>query len=70
MPISVERKDNESFEQLFRRFKRKVTQGGFLSTARKKQFYEKPLTKRERKEKALRKKMIRELKKKRLMTSR
>lgn len=67
--MKVTRKEGESAESLVRRFRRKVIQSGFLTVARKKQFYEKPLTKREKREIALRKKFRSELRKKRLMRS-
>ncbi len=47
--IYVNRKDkNESFENLLRRFNRKVQQSGNLAVVRQKQFFEKPLSKTER----------------------
>jgi ribosomal protein S21 len=38
--VEVKRKDNESFENLLRRFNRKVQQSGILARARKIRFYE------------------------------
>lgn len=59
---SVVRKDGEPFESLIRRFNRKVQQSGNLTTARKRQFYEKDLSKREEREIAIRKKVRKEAK--------
>jgi len=59
----VVRKDNESFENLFRRFNRRVQQSGKLSQARKRQFFEKPISKNRRRVEALRKNQIRQLRK-------
>jgi small subunit ribosomal protein S21 len=41
-------RDNENITQSLRRFKRKVEDSGKLETLRKKEFYEKPTTKRKR----------------------
>ncbi len=52
--IQVTRKDSkESFENLLRRFNRKVQQSGLLAKAKQEQFFEKPLSKRDRREKAI-----------------
>ena len=45
-------KDNENITQALRRFKRKIEDSGLLDTLRKKEFYEKPTTKRKRKKSA------------------
>lgn len=63
------RRKGESFESLLRRFNREVLRSGFLAVARRKQFYEKPKTRREKKEEALRKKFRGELRKKRLISN-
>lgn len=48
------RKDSkESVENLLRRFSRKVQQSGSLATAKQRQYFEKPLSKRERRAKAI-----------------
>jgi len=52
----VIRKDKETFENLMRRFNRKVLQSGTLTTARKKQYHSKALSKKEQREIAIRKK--------------
>ena len=51
--------DNESFESLLRRFNRRVQQEGILSEVRRREHYEKPSTKRKRKEAAKRRKSAR-----------
>jgi len=61
----VTRKDNESFENLFRRFNRRVQQSGKLAQARKNQFFDKPLSKNRQRVEALRKAKIREVRKSR-----
>ncbi len=54
--LQVTRKDDkESLENLIRRFTKKVQQAGVLTTARRKQYYEKPLSKRDQREIAIRK---------------
>jgi small subunit ribosomal protein S21 len=52
--IQVTRKDSrESTENLLRRFSRKVQQSGVLATAKQGQYFEKPLSKRDRRQKAI-----------------
>jgi len=52
--IVVSRKDSkESVENLLRRFSRKVQQSGTLATAKQIQYFEKPISKRERRAKAI-----------------
>lgn len=46
--VGVTVKDNENISQALRRFKRKVEDSGKLEILRKKEFYEKPTTKRKR----------------------
>lgn len=59
--LQVTRKDEkESVENLIRRFNKKVQQAGVLSAARKKQYFEKPLSKREQREIAIRKRARKE----------
>lgn len=54
MMIKVTRKDSkESVENILRRFSRKVQQAGILTTAKQGQYFEKPLSKRERRQKAI-----------------
>lgn len=53
---TVIRKDKETFENLMRRFNRKVLQSGTLTTARKKQYHAKAISKTEQRSIAIRKK--------------
>lgn len=43
-------KENESFEKMLRRFKKKVDENRILEYLKQKEFYEKPTTVRKRKE--------------------
>jgi len=60
MPV-VHVRDEESFENALRRFKRKCEKAGVLTELKKRQHYEKPSVKRKRKEMQARKKMLRKL---------
>jgi ribosomal protein S21 len=52
--IQVTRKDSkESLESLLRRFTRKVQQSGVINGAKQAQYFEKALSKRDRREKAI-----------------
>lgn len=52
--IQVTRKDaKESTESLIRRFSRKVQQSGVLAEAKLLQYFEKPMSKRDRRQKAI-----------------
>ncbi len=52
--ISVTRKDSkEPIENLLRRFGRKVQSAGVIMTVKNQQYFEKPLSKRERRIKAI-----------------
>lgn len=52
--IQVKRKDSkESFENLIRRFNRKVQQSSILAIAKQAQYFEKPISKTERRKKAI-----------------
>ena len=55
MPV-VKVKENESFEQAMKRFKKQCEKAGLMSELRKRQHYEKPSVKRKRKTLAARKK--------------
>lgn len=67
MMIQVTRKDaKESLENLLRRFNRKVQQSGVISVAKQNQYFEKPLSKRERREKAIVRKQRKALKLKKI----
>lgn len=60
MPI-VHVRDEESFENALRRFKRKVEKAGVLTELRKRQHFEKPSVRRKRKTIQARKKVLRKL---------
>ncbi len=52
--IQVTKKDSkESTENLLRRFTRKVQQAGIVTTSKQLEFFEKPLSKTERRKKAI-----------------
>jgi ribosomal protein S21 len=52
--IQVTRKDSkESLENLLRRFNRKVQQSGVVAAVKQGQYFEKPISKRERRAKAI-----------------
>ena len=52
--IQVTRKDSkESTENLLRRFNRKVQQSGAIAVAKQNQFFQKDISKRERRRKAI-----------------
>jgi small subunit ribosomal protein S21 len=60
MPL-VKVKEDESFENALRRFKRKCEKSGILSELKKRQHYEKPSARRKRKALAARKKFLKKL---------
>jgi small subunit ribosomal protein S21 len=60
MPV-VHVREEESFENALRRFKRKVEKSGILTELRKRQHFEKPCVKRKRKAIQARKKIARKL---------
>lgn len=52
--IQVTRKDRqESLENLIRRFNRKVQQSGVIVAAKQNQYFEKPMSKRDRRARAI-----------------
>jgi small subunit ribosomal protein S21 len=65
MPTGVIVRDNESFEQALRRFKRKCEKSGILSEVKRRRFYEKPSEQRKRQMIQARKKMLRKMAKQR-----
>lgn len=56
-------RENESFENALRRFKRQCEKSGILSEVRRREHYEKPSVKRKRKALAARKRAIKRLRK-------
>lgn len=68
--IQVTRKDSkESTENLLRRFSRKVQQSGVMAEAKQIQRFEKPISKRERRKKAIVRRERKALKVKRMKLS-
>ncbi len=63
----VARRNSESFENLMRRFNRKVQQSGKLTEFRKKRYFEKQLSKTEAREVAIRKKVRKDQKTKSML---
>jgi small subunit ribosomal protein S21 len=61
MPI-VKVKDNESFEQALRRFKKQCEKAGILTELRRREFYDKPSVRRKKKAAAARKRALKKLK--------
>ena len=59
--------ENEPFEKVLRKFKRMVEQEGILTEVKRREFYEKPSQKKKRKERAMRKRLLKALKKKKNM---
>ena len=51
--------DNENFENLLKRFNKRVQQAGILSEIRHGEYFEKPSVKRKRKEAAKKRKSVR-----------
>ena len=60
MPV-VHVREDESFENALRRFKRKCEKAGVLTELKKRQHFEKPSVKRKRKAIQARKKMMRKV---------
>ncbi len=60
MPI-VHVRDEESFENALRRFKRKCEKAGVLTELKKRQHFEKPSVKRKRKDIQAKKKIMRKM---------
>ena len=57
----VQVRDEESFENALRRFKRKCEKSGILTELKKRQYFEKPSVKRKRKAIQARKKALRKM---------
>jgi small subunit ribosomal protein S21 len=60
MPI-VKVKENESFEQALRRFKKQVEKAGVLTELRRREYYDKPSVRRKKKAAAARKRALKKL---------
>ncbi len=66
MPV-VQIREDESFENALRRFKRKCEKSGVLTELKKRQHFEKPSVKRKRKAMQARKKVLRKMAEERRM---
>ena len=64
---AVQVRDEESFENALRRFKRKCEKSGVLTELKRRQHFEKPSVKRKRKAIQARKKMLRKMAEERRM---
>ena len=60
---SVRVRDNEAFEQAFRRFKKSCEKSGILSEVKKREHYEKPSVRKKKKSISARKRLMKKLKK-------
>ncbi len=60
MPL-VKLKDNESFEQAMRRFKKQCEKAGILSELRRREYYDKPSIRKKKKAAAARKRALKKL---------
>lgn len=56
-------KENESFEQALKRFKKQCEKAGIYSEIRRRAHYEKPSVRRKRKRQAARKKLLKAMRK-------
>ena len=63
----VQVRDDESFENALRRFKRKCEKAGIITELKKRQHFEKPSVKRKRKQVQARKKVLRKMAEERRM---
>lgn len=54
MPIIIRRRENESNERLIRRFSRRIQTSGLLLRAKKRQYFERPKNKNQKRKDALR----------------
>lgn len=68
--LKVTRKEDESVENMIRRFNKKVIQSGILTTARQKKYFQKPISKTEAREVAIRKRVRKEQKMREMLGSR
>ncbi len=68
--LQVTRKDDESVENLVRRFNKKVIQSGILTAARQRKYFQKPISKTEARVVAIRKRARKEQKMRELIGTR
>lgn len=66
MALEVKRKGNEKYDVILRRFNRLVQWSGLFKTVKESKFYKKPKTRRERREEAKRKEMIKKIRLKKI----
>ena len=59
----VKVRDNEGFDQAFRRFKKSCEKSGLLSEIKKREHFEKPSIRKKKKSIAARKRLVKKLKK-------
>lgn len=59
----VKVRENESFEQAFRRFKKQCEKAGILSEVKKREHYEKPSVRLKKKSLSARKRLLKKMKK-------
>ena len=59
----VKVRDNEAFEQAFRRFKKSCEKSGILSEVKKREHYEKPGIRKKKKSIAARKRLVKKMRK-------
>ena len=59
----VKVRENESFDQAFRRFKKSCEKSGILSEVKKREHYEKPSIRAKKKSIAARKRLVKKMKK-------
>lgn len=59
MKIEAQRRNNEPFERLFRRFNRKIQDSGILTNAKEKRFFSRKQNRSLRREGAIRREIIR-----------
>ncbi len=56
-------RDNESFEQALRRFKKQCEKSGILSEVKKREHFEKPSVRKKKKSMAARKRLLKKMRK-------
>ncbi|CAG1009640.1 30S ribosomal protein S21 [Myxococcaceae bacterium] len=61
MPL-IKVKENESFEQAMKRFKKQCEKAGILTELRRREYYDKPSVRRKKKAAAARKRALKKLK--------
>ena len=59
LKIEAEKRNNEPFERLFRRFNRKIQESGVLTNAKEKRFFSRGTNRNLRRESAIRRGIIR-----------